>query len=85
MQSFHFTKYSYSLFLELESNVRERVEQKLEWIKKHPDILSLLRPLKGYEPASYRLRIGNYRLIIHQKAKSKFVIVDIGHRKNIYQ
>ncbi len=85
MHKFLFTKYSHSLFIELEPSVKERIEQKLKWLKNHPKILSILRPLKSYEPASYRLRVGNYRLIIHQESKNKFTVVDIGHRKNIYK
>lgn len=85
MWHFFFTKESYKLFAKLEPGVYDRIQRKIKWLKKHPDPRSVLYPLEGYEPASYKLRVGNYRLILHHMSKREFVIVDIGHRREIYK
>ena len=44
------------------------------------------KPLKGYEIAQFRLRIGDYRVLYDVYDEDKTVyILRIGHRKDIYR
>jgi mRNA interferase RelE/StbE len=66
---------------DLEKEVRIRIYDKLEEIKDWPD--HFLVRLKGYP--YYRLRIGDYRVIIQwEKDREQLWVVAVGHRKNIY-
>ncbi len=61
---------------------RERIIKALEKLRFRPD--SFLKKLVGKD--NYRLRVGNYRLIIDLKRNKLIVLVlKIGHRKNIYK
>jgi len=86
MVIFVFTKQAKKTFDRLPKAVRERILGKLKELKAHPDVLSVLRPLINFDPATHRLRIGEYRLILSQgKDRSEFWVLDIGHRKDIYK
>ncbi|KKQ72222.1 MAG: hypothetical protein UT33_C0005G0142 [Candidatus Peregrinibacteria bacterium GW2011_GWC2_39_14] len=88
MVLFVFTKYAENVFKKLPKIERERILSKLIELKKHQDIFSILRKLIDFEPATHRLRIGDYRLILElKKYDSKIVelwVLDVGHRKDIY-
>ncbi len=89
MITFVFTKYAQKNFLKLSKTVQQRLIAKLKELKNHTDILSVLKRLSNFEPATHRLRIGDYRLIIELKEQTEkdfeFWILDIGHRKDIYR
>lgn len=89
MISFAFTKFAEKRFLKLPKSTRERVVNKLKELKNHDDIFGILKTLYDFEPATHRLRIGNFRLILelkkHEKSVIEFLILDIGHRKDIYR
>ena len=89
MITFCFTKQAERIFLKLPKSIQERCLEKLRELKTHPDIFSVLKQLTGVPPASHRMRIGNYRLILelrtHAKQSVKFWILDVGHRKDIYR
>jgi len=89
MTVFVFTKYSEKAFNKLPKNVKERILDKLRELKKHDDIFAVLKRLHNLEPASHRLRIGNYRLILELKSqkndKTEFWVLDVGDRKDIYK
>ncbi len=82
---FSFTEKSLKTFNSLEMNLKKRVTQKLEQLKSHTHIFSLLEVVVDFEPATHRLRIGNYRLLIMQKSEDNFLILKIGHRREIYR
>lgn len=63
---FQFTKYSEKKFLKLDKNLQTILREKLEEIKATKN-LSQLNTLKNLEPATHRLRIGDYRLILEQQ------------------
>jgi mRNA-degrading endonuclease RelE of RelBE toxin-antitoxin system len=88
MHSFYFTQSGKRSFLKLSKSLQKRIIEKLKELKKHPDILSILKQLRGFEPATHRLRIGNYRLILELKKQMsshcEFWVLDVGHRKDIY-
>ncbi|MBI2415987.1 MAG: hypothetical protein HYV33_05010 [Candidatus Kerfeldbacteria bacterium] len=89
MVIFVFSKFAEKRLRKLGRSEQDRVITKLQEFKSHPDIFSILKPLHNFEPASHRLRIGNYRLILQlTKASSQqveFFVLDVGHRRDIYQ
>lgn len=89
MVSFLFTKFAEKRFAKLSKRERFRLSEKLKTLKNHDDIFSVLKPLHNFEPATHRLRIGNYRLVMkleRQSGKDIFLLVlDVGHRKDIYR
>ena len=77
-----FTDTSRKQFKKLEKNVQERIITALERIRIRPE--AYVRKLVG-DPG-YRLRVGEYRVIIDiYKDKLIILVIKIGHRKNIYE
>ncbi len=72
----------------LPHEVQERILDKLRELKNHPDIFSALKLLKNMGSPTYRLRVGNYRLLLcrafSDASEIIFDITKIGHRKDIY-
>lgn len=89
MVVFVFTKKSEKVFLSLSSKVQERILGKLKNLKMHGDVFSVLKKLHHLEPATHRLRVGDYRLILELKERNgenvKFLVLDVGDRKDIYR
>ena len=89
MVIFVFTKYGQKRFSKLPKLLQDRIIKKLKQFKKHQDILSILKPLYNFEPATHRLRIGDYRVILELKSQKannfEFYILDVGHRRDIYE
>ena len=66
----------------LEHSIQERIIKSLERIRIRPE--AYVTKLVG-DPG-YRLRVGDYRVIIDiDKEKLHILIIKIGHRKNIYE
>jgi len=66
----------------LERLIQERIISALERIKIRPE--SYITKLVG-DPG-YKLRIGDYRIIMDiDKNKLLILVIKIGHRKNIYE
>ena len=77
-----FTDTSLKQFKKLEKNAQERIIKALERIRIRPDVH--VKKLVG-DPG-YRLRVGEYRVIIDiYKDKLVILVIKIGHRKNIYK
>jgi mRNA interferase RelE/StbE len=77
-----FTDTSRKQFKKLEKDIRERIIKALERIRIRPDIH--VKKLVG-DPG-YRLRVGEYRVIIDiYKDKLIILVIKIAHRKNIYK
>lgn len=89
MITFAFTKYAQKRFFTLPSPVQKRISKKLSEFKKHSNIFSLLKRLHHFEPATHRLRIGDYRLILElakqERSSIEFLVLDVGDRKAIYK
>lgn len=76
-----FTKKGSDTFASLDSTIKERIIDVLERIKINPR--RYLRKLAGTD--FFRLRVGDYRVILHIDETNKtLVVLGIGHRKNIY-
>lgn len=89
MVLFVFTKQAEKSFTQLPQVIQQRILKKLKELKRHSDILSVLKPLHNFAPATHRLRVGDYRLILSwQKQRNEqfeFLVLDVGHRREIYQ
>jgi len=76
-----FTDTSRKQFNKLEKDVQERIIKALERIRIRPE--SYVKKLVG-DPG-YRLRVGNYRVILDiEKSELIILVIKVGHRKNIY-
>lgn len=77
-----FTDTSRRQFRKLEKDVQERMIKALERIRIRPE--SYVKKLVG-DPG-YRLRAGDYRVILDiQKSELIILVIKISHRKNIYK
>jgi mRNA interferase RelE/StbE len=77
-----FTDTTRKQFLKLEKKMQERIIKVLERIRIRPE--AHVKKLVG-DPG-YRLRVGEYRVIIDIiKEKLIILVIKIGHRKNIYK
>ncbi len=89
MVKFIFTKNAEKKLLSLPNGIQERIKEKLTQLKKHEDIFAILKRLHHFDPATHRLRIGSYRLILETKKqsadKAEFLVLDLGDRKDIYK
>ena len=76
-----FTDTSRKQFRKLEKDVQERIIKALERIRIRPE--RYVKKLVG--GLGYRLRVGDYRVILDiQKSELVILVIKIGHRKNIY-
>lgn len=65
----------------LDNNIKERIWNKIQLCKEDP----LRYVEKLTEIPGYKLRIGDYRVILYIDMNFKTIIIEkIGHRKNIY-
>lgn len=89
MNLFVFTKHSKTKFLKLETEIQQRIKQKFIFLKNHPNVFSNLSKLKDFKNTRYRLRVGSFRLILRlmdsDKNTLKFLVSEIGHRREIYR
>ncbi len=85
MISFIFTKFAQKKFLKLDIETQERIRTKMQELKHREQHGSFLKPLTNFAPATHRLRVGAYRLILQQDSETDFIVLDIGHRSEIYK
>ncbi len=77
-----FTDTSKKQFKKLEKEVQERIIKALERIRIRPEVH--VKKLVG--DLSYRLRVGEYRVILDiERDKLIILVIKIGHRKNIHK
>ena len=66
----------------LEEQEQTRIIKKLKQLKENPE---LGKPLTGKLSGLWSLRVGKYRALYQIRNKELLIIVlDIGHRKNVY-
>ena len=83
--SFVFTRFAQKKFLRLENDVQKRVREKLGELKDHEVLGAALKPLINFDAATHRLRIGDYRLILQRTTDREYLVIDIGHRRDVYK
>jgi len=85
VNSFTFSRFAQKKFLRLEKKVQERLHAKLQEFKDHERLAALLKPLTNFAPATHRLRVGEYRVIVQRISETGFLVLDIGHRATVYK
>ena len=82
MYSLKFEKRAADFFRKLDKNIQEKIGKKIEFLKNNPQ---LGKPLTGNLAGLWSLRVDKYR-ILYRILNDKLIILvlDIGHRKNIY-
>ena len=64
----------------------KRILIKLDELAANPEETANVKKLTNHPIASYRLRVGNYRVLFDREDTLKIIeVIDIGNRKNIYQ
>lgn len=63
--------------------IAQRVLEKLEWLRQHPEPQRLLKRLEGINPPSYRFSIGDWRAI-GQIQGDTFYVRYVDHRSKVY-
>ncbi len=76
-----FTKEAIRDISKLETKVIDQILSKLEEARKNPH--NSFRRLVGYD--DFKLRVGDYRVLVLLTHDEKIIIQKIGHRKNIYK
>jgi len=74
-------------FKRLDSIAQKLIKEKLLLLAKDPEIVkNNLKSLQGNHKRKFRLRVGNYRVVI-KKEDDKLIItvISVGHRKDIYK
>ncbi|MBI4159383.1 type II toxin-antitoxin system RelE/ParE family toxin [Candidatus Woesearchaeota archaeon] len=75
-------EFRFSHVHKLEKQIKTRIWNKLQECKEDP--FRFLEPLIEIE--GFKLRVGDYRLIIDVDHTNKFLkILKVGHRKNVYE
>ena len=69
----------------LDHSVRKRVVDKLQEIQGSDDPRDFLKPMTGLLTGMFRLRVGDYRVIIDiQDERCVILALDVGHRSTVY-
>ncbi|MDU0349267.1 type II toxin-antitoxin system RelE/ParE family toxin [Actinomyces sp. MRS3W] len=69
----------------LDRSIQQRLVRKLRKIQGADDPRDFLKPMKGPLASLFRLRVGDYRVLIDvQDERCVILAIDIGHRSTIY-
>lgn len=68
----------------LPPEVQKRILAKLEYFISTPNPLFFAEYLKNHKIGQYRFRIGDYRVIFDVEG-DLIIILDLGHRRDIYK
>jgi len=83
--SLSFTEEAERELEDLDSSVRQRMIEKIQWLEDNFDSIfhkELSRDLKN----SYKLKVGNWRVVYSLDEKNSIiVIIKIGHRSKVYK
>lgn len=83
--SVEFTPRAEKALSRLDRSVRKRVVGKLQEIQGADDPRDFLKPMTGTLTGMFRLRVGDYRVIIDiQDERCVILALDVGHRSVVY-
>ena len=83
---FIFTKYAKKQWGKLSPQDRERVGEKLVFLGASENFSAHLKKVHHLEPATHRLRVGNYRLLLEcDFSLDESLVLKIGHRREVYR
>lgn len=84
MYQFEFTSSALRDFKRLPKQIQLIIIKKLEFFLRASDPLSYATHLINSDIGQYRFRVGDYRVVVDREEQT-FVILAIGHRKDIYR
>lgn len=84
MVVFSFSNVAHRQLKKCDPQIQKRIVEKLHQWKDHPSLSSALEPVFNLEPATHRLRIGDYRLLLRKDDQHCFIL-KVGHRRDVYQ
>jgi len=68
---------------------QERITEKLEYLKCHPNIFTIVKKTENLDPGTHRLRIGNMRILLRIEEKTNkellIILLKVAHRREIYK
>ena len=83
--SVEFTPCAEKALKRLDHSVGKRVVGKLQEIQGADDPRDFLKPMRGPLTGMFRLRVGDYRVIIDiQDERCVILALDVGHRSTVY-
>ena len=83
--SVEFTPCAEKALKRLDHSVGKRVVGKLQEIQGADDPRDFLKPMTGLLTGMFRLRVGDYRVIIDiQDERCVILALDVGHRSTVY-
>ncbi len=89
MNHFIFRNQAQAELLSLEPMIQDRIMLKLRSLKAHPKLFEIIKKIHGLEPATHRLRVGNYRLLLkfeQNTSEEKIIrILKVAHRREVYR
>ncbi len=78
-----FTERALKSLKKIPKNDAAKILDKLENIIKKPSSSTNIKQLTAHPLATFRLRVGNYRVLFDKEDTLKIIeIIEIGHRKN---
>ena len=74
-------------FKRLDGVAQKLIKEKLLLLSQNPEIVkNNIKSLQGSHKGKFRLRIGNYRVVIKKEnVKLIITVISVGHRKDIYK
>mgnify|MGYP002754024853 FL=1 len=83
--SVEFTPRAKKALSQLDRSVQKRVVGKLQEIQGADDPRDFLKPMTGPLTGMFRLRVGDYRVIVDiQDERCVILALDVGHRSVVY-
>ena len=84
--SIEFTRSALREFMRLDTAMRERIAESLEWLAGHPRSTVLdIKKLHAPVPV-FRLRVGDYRVVYESKGdRLVILVVRVQHRSRVYR
>lgn len=82
-----FTRWAKKQLSKLPNQIRKRIDQKIRAYAEKPSALANnVETLKGTGGSSYRLRVGDYRILfkVDDGGQDVIYIYHIAHRKDVY-
>ena len=81
---FTFTKFADKKFRKLDVKIQIQLGKRLAQVRESGS-MTQCEPLRDYLPATHRLRPGDFRFILARDGDTNWIVLDIGHRKEIYR
>ena len=81
---FTFTKYAKRQFQKLEILAQKNIQNKLKKFKDPQNLAQNIQRVYALDPVTHRIRINRYRLLVEKQDNHHYLVLKIGHRKDVY-